>query len=586
MVPGHPSSPDPAPSPVAGAATSLDERRLRLLLGIGQDIVAALDLETVFRHVLEAARELTAARYAAIGVLAPDRRSLERFVSSGIDDVARERIGDPPRGRGILGLLIDDPRPLRLDDVGAHPRSYGFPLGHPPMSTFLGVPVLIRGRSWGNLYLTEKEGGGPFDAQDEEAMRVLAGWASIAIDNARLYEAEHVRRRELERTVRALETTTEIARAVGGETQLDRVLELVVKRGRALVEARSMVLLLRDGDELVVTGVAGAIEPELVGARVPIEGSATGGVLRRRRPERFSDVGERLRFALHDRISASTGLLVPMTFHGRVLGVFGAFDRLVDGPDFTAEDERLMEAFAASSATAVATAQSVFQLGLRRAIEAAEAERGRWARELHDDTLQELAALKIALASARRSADLPGVHEVLDEAIGQIDGTIRDLRAIINDLRPAALDALGVLPAVEALVERAAARAGVEIELVTDRAFEADSARNRLAPEVELALYRLVQESVTNAVRHAEASRVRIEIGEQDDCVVTTVTDDGVGFDATAGHAGFGLIGMRERVAFAGGSLDVSSSGEGTCVTFRLPAARSAPPEAIAELGD
>src|SRR5262249_57770217 len=121
----------------------------------------------------------------------------------------------------------------------------------PAVATFLGVPVLIRGRSWGNLYLTEKEGGAPFDEQDEEAARVLAGWAAIAVDNARLYEAEQLRRGELERTVRALETTTEIARAVGGETQLDRVLELVVKRGRALVEARSMVLLLRDGDDLV-----------------------------------------------------------------------------------------------------------------------------------------------------------------------------------------------------------------------------------------------------------------------------------------------------------------------------------------------
>jgi signal transduction histidine kinase len=581
----HPSPPGSVPAPVEGAAITLDERRLRLLLEIGQAVVAALDLEAVLAQVLAAARELTGARYAAIGVLAPDRQSLERFVASGIDDETRERIGDLPHGRGILGLLIEDPRPLRLDDVGAHPRSYGFPLGHPPMSTFLGVPVLIRGRSWGNLYLTEKEGGGPFDAQDEAAMRVLAGWAAIAIDNARLYAAEQSRRDELERTVHALETTTEIARAIGGETQLDRVLELVVKRGRALVEARSMVLLLRDGEELVVTAVAGDVDPGLVGARVPIEGSATGGVLRRRQAERIDDVSGRLRFALHDRIAASTGLLVPMTFHGRVLGVFGAFDRLTEAPAFSADDERLMEAFAASAATAVATAQSVFQLGLRRSIDAAEAERGRWARELHDDTLQELAALKIALASARRAADLPAVQAVLDEAVGQIDVTIRDLRSIINDLRPAALDVLGVLAAVEALVDRARSRSAVDIELVADRAFAVDSARNRLSPEVELALYRLVQEAVTNAVRHAEATAVRIEIGEEEDCVVTRVTDDGVGFDVTAGHDGFGLIGMRERVAFAGGSLDVDSSPDGTCVTFRLPAARTTA-EPLAELGD
>jgi GAF domain-containing protein len=229
MVPEHPPQPEASPALAPVAETVLDERRLRLLLEIGRAVVAELDLETVLAQVLAAARELTAARYAAIGVLAPDRQSLERFVASGIDPETRARIGDPPHGRGILGLLIEDPRPLRLADVGAHSRSYGFPLGHPPMATFLGVPVLIRGQSWGNLYLTDKHGGEEFDAQDEQAMVVLAAWAAIAIDNARLYQAEQQRRGELERAVRALETTTEIARAVGGETQLDRVLELIVK---------------------------------------------------------------------------------------------------------------------------------------------------------------------------------------------------------------------------------------------------------------------------------------------------------------------------------------------------------------------
>jgi signal transduction histidine kinase len=564
----------PALVPVGAAV--LDERRLRLLLEIGQALVAELDLETVLAKVLAAARELTGARYAAIGVLAPDRHSLERFVTSGIDAETRARIGEPPHGRGILGMLIEDPRPLRLADVGAHSGSYGFPLGHPPMTTFLGVPVLIRGESWGNLYLTDKDGGDEFEAQDEEAMRVLAGWAAIAIDNARLYQAEHQRRGELERAVRALETTTEIARAVGGETQLDRVLELVVKRGRALVEARSMVVLLRDGEALVVTAVAGAADNELVGQRVPIEGSATGAVLRSGRSERISDIGERLRYVLADRISASNGLLVPMTFQGRVLGVFGAFDRITGGPSFTAEDERLMDAFAASAATAVATAQSALRLGLRRSIEAAEAERGRWARELHDDTLQELAALKIALASARRSSSPAAVEATLGDAVGQIDATIRDLRSIITDLRPAALDALGVLPALEALVERVRSRAAVDIDLVAEPAFEAESERNRLAPEIELALYRIVQEALTNAVRHADATTVRIEIGETDAGIVTSVADDGVGFDVAHSHAGFGLIGMSERVTFAAGSLEVASSADGTRVTFTLPAIRSA----------
>ncbi len=563
-----PAGASPAPS-----LQGLDGRRLRLLLDIGQSVVSELDLEVVLGKVLAAARELTGARYAAVGVMAPDRRSLERFVTSGIDAEMQLRIGELPRGRGILGYLIDEPRPLRLADVGAHPRSYGFPLGHPPMSTFLGVPVIVRGRAWGNLYLTEKETG-EFDEQDETAIVVLAAWAARAIDNARLYQAEQTRRDALERTVRALETTTDIARAIGGETRLERVLELIVKRGRALVEAESMVLLLQDGDELVVTAVAGAVDPEMVGQRVPIEGSATGSVLRTRSAERLSDVKTRLRFGLAERLGATTGLLVPLLFHGRALGVLGAFDRLSAGPGFSAEDERLMDAFAASAATAVATAQNVVQLGLRRSIEAAEAERGRWARELHDDTLQELAALKIGLASARRVTDPLAVSAMLDDAVTQIDSTIRDLRAIINDLRPAALDALGVVPAVEALAERAKGRATVDISVNADLAFEAGRSTERLEPATELAVYRLVQEALTNAVRHAEAARIQIDMAEHDDLLTIAIRDDGTGFDPVETHAGFGLIGMRERVAFAGGSLAVESSADGTELVFTLPATR------------
>jgi signal transduction histidine kinase len=562
-----------AEASIAPSTVGLDERRLRLLLEVGRSVGGELDLEVVLVNVLRAARELTGARYAAVGVLAPDRRSLERFVTSGIDEESHARIGDLPRGRGILGVLIDEPRPLRLAEVGAHPRSYGFPPGHPPMATFLGVPVVVRGQAWGNLYLTEKATG-PFDEQDEAAIIVLAGWAATAVDNARRYQAESTRRDLLEHAVRAFETTTEIARAIGSETRLEPVLELIVKRGRALVGAQSMVLLLRDGEELVVTAVAGAVDADLVGQRVPIEGSATGAVLRGRRAELIADVPGRLRFGLAERIDAATGLLVPLLFHGRALGVLGAFDRITGGPGFSAEDGRLMDAFAASAATAVATAQNVAAMGLRRSIEAAETERGRWARELHDDTLQELAALKIGLASARRAADLATITGALEEAVAQIDSTIRDLRAIINDLRPASLDALGVVPAVAALVERSRARTEVDVILSADLAFDAGRSPHRLQPAIELAVYRLVQEALTNAVRHAGASSVRIELTEDAGTLTGVVRDDGTGFEPGDSHAGFGLIGMRERAAFAGGSLDVESSADGTEIRFSIPAAR------------
>ena len=174
----------------------------------------------MFARLLEVARELTGARYAAIGVLDERRERLERFLTAGIDEDTRRVIGQLPGGHGVLGVLIDQPQRLRLADVGAHPQSYGFPLAHPPMKTFLGVPILVEGQAWGNLYLTEKAGG-EFSEDDEEAAVVLADWAAIAISNARLYRAVRERRDELERAVRGLETTTEISRALGGETDLD-----------------------------------------------------------------------------------------------------------------------------------------------------------------------------------------------------------------------------------------------------------------------------------------------------------------------------------------------------------------------------
>jgi GAF domain-containing protein len=221
----------------------LDDHRLRRLLEVGRTLVAELDVEAVLDRLLEVAQELTGARYAALGIVDPERRGLERFLTRGIDEITQRAIGDLPRGRGILGVLIEDPKPLRLRRIGDHPRSYGFPAGHPEMNGFLGVPVLIRGQAWGNLYLTEKDGG-EFDESDEEAAVILAGWAALAIENARLYQNVDERRRELERAVTGLKATTAIARALGGETRLERVLELIVKRARALVEARMVLILL------------------------------------------------------------------------------------------------------------------------------------------------------------------------------------------------------------------------------------------------------------------------------------------------------------------------------------------------------
>ena len=222
-------------------------------------------METVLRHVLETAREVTGARYAALGILDERKEELERFVFVGIDEDTRRLIGPLPRGGGVLGELIRNPEPLRLPDVTQHRRSYGFPPGHPPMTTFLGVPISVRGEAWGNLYLTDKAEGAEFDERDQESAIVLAEWAAIAIGNARLYEDVARRRAELERAVRGLEATATVARAVGFETDLDRVLELVVKRGRALLDADSLLVILEEGDELRVAAAAGEIGAEAVG---------------------------------------------------------------------------------------------------------------------------------------------------------------------------------------------------------------------------------------------------------------------------------------------------------------------------------
>ncbi|HEX4806781.1 MAG TPA: GAF domain-containing sensor histidine kinase [Conexibacter sp.] len=546
----------------------LDEQRLRRLIEVGRSLVSERDLEALLAQVLDVARELTGARYAALGVLDEAREALERFVTRGIDAPTHRAIGDLPHGRGILGLLIQEPRPLRLHDLRAHPRSYGFPANHPPMHSFLGVPILIRGNAWGNLYLTDKDGG-DFDARDQQTAVILADWAAVAIENASLYQRLQRRRDELEQVVQGLEATTAIARAVGAETQLERVLELIVKRGRALVDARAMVILLRDDDEMEVAACAGEAEPDVVGRRIPVAGSTSGEILRGTRPERIRDVASRLRIS-SDRLGvadAHTALLVPLEFRSRGLGVLVAFDRIGSEQEFGAEHEQLLLAFAASAATAVATAQTVEHERLRESMTAAEQERRRWARELHDETLQGLAGFQVLLSSALRRSDPDSLQQAVRTAVEQIGTEIEKLRMLITELRPAALDELGLQPAIESLASRVSAVEGLEVETEVSLGAEGE----RLAPELETAVYRLVQEALTNVVKHAGANRVAIEIVACDAHVDVTISDDGAGFDTEAPREGFGITGMRERVGLADGTLTITSGpGEGTTVSASL----------------
>jgi signal transduction histidine kinase len=549
----------------------LDEHRLARLIDAGRGLLSELDLETVLDRLLQTAEELTGARYVALGVLDEGRRELARFLTRGIDEDTHRAIGDLPRGRGLLGVLIDDPRPLRLDDVGDHPRSYGFPPAHPPMRSFLGVPILIRGQAYGNLYLTEKAGGEPFSSEDEEAVVVLADWAAIAIENAGLYRDVAARREELERAVRGLQATAAIARAVGGETELERILELVVKRGRALIEAHDVLIMLRQGDELVIAAGAGHVQ---IGnaARLPLAGSTAGQVLAEGRPRRIADAARELLIPPEQLglDHASTALLVPLVYRGRSLGVLAAFDRLDGDGAFTRDDEQLLEAFAAQAATAVATARSVEADRRRRSLAATEAERHRWARELHDETLQALGGLKVLLSSATRLDDPEAMRAAMREATQQLTGDIESLRSLIAELRPPALDQLGLAPALTSLAKRTGA--GNDLEVRSDVELPDD---RRLTPEVETTVYRVVQESLTNVVKHARAASIDVAVRCADDAVEVSVADDGIGFDteATAGD-GFGLAGMRERVELAGGERSVLPGADaGTVIRARLPLA-------------
>src|SRR6202453_589495 len=524
-----------------------EEPWIRDLLDVGRALTKELDQRVVLDRVHQTAREITGARYAALGILNEQRSELEQFLTLGVDDDTQRVIGDLPRGRGVLGVLIDHPQSLRLAEVGQHPSSYGFPAGHPVMRSFLGVPIVIRGEVWGNLYLTEK-GSGEFSERDEEAAVILADWAAIAIDNARLYEASERRREQAERAVRGLEATRDVVSAIGREISLEHVLELIVKRGRVLVAARSVVIMLRDGEELVVQASAGHVQ-EARGVRLPIADSTSGQVLEHLRPERITDVARRLRIdpAEFGVPEAQTALLVPMVYRGQAMGVLAAFDRDGRGDAFSEDDEQVLRTFAASAATAVALAQSVQADRLGRSLAAADAERRRWARELHDETLQSLGGLRVLISSALRRDELPVAQEAMRTAVAQIEQEIDNLRAIITELRPATLDELGLRSAIEGLLDRHREQSAFQLdgELALP---DPSTGEQRLADDLETTVYRLVQEALTNVAKHAHANRVRVTISEADGQLSIEVQDDGGGFDPETASQGFGLAGMQERV--------------------------------------
>ena len=539
------------------------QARLRALVEAGIALSSELSLDALLQKLVEAAAELTGARYAALGVIDQAGRQLERFVTTGLDPEAHARIGDLPRGRGILGVLIREAKPLRMADLGADPRSVGFPEHHPRMKTFLGVPILLRGVAYGNLYLTEKEGGAEFTQEDEDLVTLLAAQAAVAIENARLYESAT-------RWLRQLESLNEVGNALASELDFARLLDLIAMRTRELVGARlvSIALPTLDG-ALRMEAAAGEGHEAVIGRTFALDSSKTGRVFERARSERVDSVLEdpEIDQSAARAFGVHAALYVPLLARGRAIGVLVAHDRQGPDPRFTDDDLRLAETFAARAAIAVNLAERVSRDALRRVVEAQELERKRLARELHDETGQALTSIILGLRTVDDAKSDEERSEALRELRELVLSTLNDVRRLAVELRPKALDDFGLVPALERLGDTFQQKSGIAVH------FEAQLGEQRLPPEAETALYRIVQEALTNVAKHAGASNVSVLLTRKDGGVVAVVEDDGRGLAAGAeSSAGLGLVGMRERVSLLGGRLALESAGAvGTTLVAEVP---------------
>jgi signal transduction histidine kinase len=540
-------------------SASPSETRLRALLEAGMALASELSLDNLLQRLTSVAAELTEARFAALGVIDPTGSRLERFITHGIDDEARTAIGDPPHGRGILGALIRDARPLRLHAIADDPRSVGFPPNHPPMSTFLGVPILLRGVAYGNLYLADKAEGADFTEADQELVEMLASQAAVGIENARLYESATRWSRQLESLI---DGSGELAR----ETDVEVLLALLAERLRELLEARLVAVALpADGDRLRIATASGDGADQIVGRMVERAQSKAGRVLERGRSERVDSLLEdrEVNLEFTRGIGARAGLWVPLLVHGRPIGVLTAYDKLSTADArFEHDDVRLAETFASRAAVAVELSERVERDALRRIVAAQELERQRLARELHDETGQALTSILLGLKQLE-GAEAESVARLRELVVA----TLQDVRRLAVELRPKVLDDFGLVPALERLTTGFAEHTGIAVDL------EAGSITDRLPPEVETAIYRIVQEALTNVAKHSSARRASVLLTRADGTIKAVIEDDGQGFDPEAGLGdGVGLIGMRERIELLDGTLAVESSEtSGTTVAVEVP---------------
>jgi signal transduction histidine kinase len=539
------------------------ESRLRALLEAGTAIASDLSLDSLLERLVTVAAELTGARYAALGVIDPSGQQLERFVTSGIDDETHRAIGELPRGRGILGALIDEATSLRLHDLSDDPRSVGFPANHPPMHTFLGVPILLRGVAYGNFYLTEKADGEDFTEDDQEMVSLLAAQAAVAVENARLYEAST-------QWSRQLESLNEIGNALATETDVGRLLDLVARRLRELLDARLVAVMLPAGEtELRFAAVAGTGGEAFLGQTMQRAASKSGRVYELGRSERSDSV---LDDPEVDRdvvrgLGVRTGLWVPLIVRSVTIGLIAVHDKLGSDPRFTDNDVRLAETFASRAAVAVDLSQRIARDALRRIVGAQELERRRLARELHDETGQALSSILLGLKALEEKVESDDARGAVSDVRELVVATLHDVRRLAVELRPKVLDDFGLVPALERLTEAFGAQTGITVR------FESGLTTERLPADMETALYRIVQEALTNIVKHSRARNVSVVLIRKPGAVAAVIEDDGQGFDpGSVRDGGFGLEGMRERVGLLDGRLQVESrEGAGATLVAEVP---------------
>ncbi len=539
--------------------SAIDEQeRLRLLLDAVVTMAADLSLDGVLARIVTVASSLVDAQYAALGVLdvGHDRR-LRTFVHHGMTPVQVSEIGDLPTGHGLLGLLIDDPRPIRLHEIAAHPASYGFPANHPPMNSFLGVPVRIRDRVFGNLYLTEKRGPGDFTTEDESIVVALAAAAGVAIENARLYE-------EAERRQLWLSATAEITSLINDPVAGSDALQTVADRAREVARADvTWVVAGADAESLVFRVVSG-VDTDIDAMRaLPLDRSLASTVVRTREPVSVPDLGQDPGALNPAPIlgwpQLGPAIFVPMSSGSGIEGVLALAWFPEHASRFAAVDPAMPASFAEQAALSIQVATA---RGDQQRLAVFE-DRERIGRDLHDLVIQRLFAVGLSLQGAGRRIADPDVGARLSQAVDDLDDTLKDIRRTIF-----ALGSLGDSEDIQAEVTRLVDRAAATMKFRPVLRFEGP-VRSLVPAEVAPDLLAVLGEALSNASRHAEATSVEVLLSAGD-AVSLTISDNGSGIPGRVVESGLGN--MRERAHKHGGRLDVTSAAdEGTTLSWVVP---------------